>query len=148
MTVLTAKRPYLLRAYYDWLVDNELTPYLVVDAFYPDTQVPDEFVKDGQIVLNISPNACGNLLLGNQKVTFNARFKGVVREVVVPLGAALAIYARENGEGVLFESEETYETEGTASFEVSNSTAQDKKHRTLQDKQSKSNKANHLKIIK
>ncbi|TNH05263.1 ClpXP protease specificity-enhancing factor [Testudinibacter sp. TR-2022] len=107
----TAKRPYLLRAYYDWLLDNDLTPYLVVDAFYPHTVVPDDFVKDGQIVLNISPNACGNLQLGNDKIVFNARFKGIPRDIIVPMGAALAIYARENGDGVMFELEETYERE-------------------------------------
>ncbi|MGR6981328.1 ClpXP protease specificity-enhancing factor [Testudinibacter sp. P27/CKL/0425] len=106
-----AKRPYLLRAYYDWFLDNDLTPYLVVDAFYPNTVVPDDFVKEGQIVLNISPNACGNLQLGNDKILFNARFKGLPREISVPLGAVVAIYARENGDGVMFEPEWVYEQE-------------------------------------
>lgn len=107
--VPTPKRPYLLRAYFDWLVDNELTPYLVVNANYPKVEVPTEYVRDGQIVLNLSPNAVGNLALGNQEICFSARFNGVIRHIVIPLGAAIAIYARENGDGVMFEPEEAYE---------------------------------------
>lgn len=71
------KRPYLLRAYYDWLVDNSFTPYLVVDATYLGVNVPVEYVKDGQIVLNLSASATGNLQLTNDFIQFNARFKGV-----------------------------------------------------------------------
>ena len=92
------KRPYLLRAYYDWLVDNDFTPYLVVDANYYGTNVPVEYVKDGQIVLNLSAGATGNLQLTNDFIQFNARFQGVARELYIPMGAALAIYARENGD--------------------------------------------------
>lgn len=103
------KRPYLLRAYYDWLVDNNFTPYLVVDATYLGVNVPVEYVKDGQIVLNLSANATGNLQLTNDFIQFNARFKGVSRELYIPMGAALAIYARENGDGVMFEPEEVYD---------------------------------------
>ncbi|EHO47611.1 ClpXP protease specificity-enhancing factor [Haemophilus sp. oral taxon 851] len=103
------KRPYLLRAYYDWLVDNSFTPYLVVDATYLGVNVPVEYVKDGQIVLNLSANATGNLQLTNDFIQFNARFKGVSRELYIPMGAALAIYARENGDGVMFEPEEIYD---------------------------------------
>ncbi|AWP54925.1 ClpXP protease specificity-enhancing factor [Haemophilus influenzae] len=103
------KRPYLLRAYYDWLVDNSFTPYLVVDATYLGVNVPVEYVKDRQIVLNLSANATGNLQLTNDFIQFNARFKGVSRELYIPMGAALAIYARENGDGVMFEPEEIYD---------------------------------------
>ena len=103
------KRPYLLRAYYDWLVDNSFTPYLVVVATYLGVNVPVEYVKDGQIVLNLSANATGNLQLTNDFIQFNARFKGVSRELYIPMGAALAIYARENGDGVMFEPEEVYD---------------------------------------
>ena len=87
------KRPYLLRAYYDWLVDNSFTPYLVVDATY----------------LGVNAGATGNLQLTNDFIQFNARFKGVSRELYIPMGAALAIYARENGDGVMFEPEEVYD---------------------------------------
>lgn len=103
------KRPYLLRAYYDWLVDNDFTPYLVVDANYYGTNVPVEYVKDGQIVLNLSAGATGSLQLTNDFIQFNARFKGISRELYIPMGAALAIYARENGDGVMFEAEEIYD---------------------------------------
>ena len=103
------KRPYLLRAYYDWLIDNDFTPYLVVDATYWGVKVPVEYVKDGQIVLNLSANATGNLQLTNDFIQFNARFRGVPQDIYIPMGAALAIYARENGDGVMFELEEAYD---------------------------------------
>ncbi|WP_040976408.1 ClpXP protease specificity-enhancing factor [Necropsobacter massiliensis] len=103
------KRPYLLRAYYDWLVDNDFTPYLVVDATYFGVKVPVEYVKDGQIVLNLSANATGNLQLTNDFIQFNARFRGIPQDIYIPMGAALAIYARENGDGVMFEPEAAYD---------------------------------------
>lgn len=103
------KRPYLLRAYYNWLIDNDFTPYLVVDADYFGVQVPVEYVKDGQIVLNLSASATGNLQLTNDFIQFNARFRGVPRDIYIPMGAAIAIYARENGDGVMFEPEEAYD---------------------------------------
>jgi len=106
---MTPRRPYLLRAFYDWLLDNQLTPHLVVDVMRPDVQVPMEFARDGQIVLNIAPRAVGNLQLGDKDVSFNARFGGVPRQVLVPMAAVLAIYARENGAGTMFEPEAAYE---------------------------------------
>ncbi|MBN6030949.1 ClpXP protease specificity-enhancing factor [Pantoea ananatis] len=109
MSQLTARRPYLLRAFYDWLLDNQLTPHLVVDINMPGVQVPLEYARDGQIVLNIAPRAVGNLELGNDEVSFNARFGGVPRQVNVPMAAVLAIYARENGAGTMFEPEPAYE---------------------------------------
>jgi stringent starvation protein B len=106
---LSARRPYLLRAFYEWLLDNDLTPHLVADVNAPGIQVPMEFARDGQIVLNIAPAAVGNLLMENEAVRFNARFGGVPRQVVVPLAAVMAIYARENGAGTMFEPEAAYE---------------------------------------
>ncbi|MCA1176897.1 ClpXP protease specificity-enhancing factor [Pantoea rodasii] len=111
MSQLTARRPYLLRAFYDWLLDNQLTPHLVVDINLPGVQVPLEYARDGQIVLNIAPRAVGNLDLANDEVSFNARFGGVPRQVSVPMAAVLAIYARENGAGTMFEPEPAYELE-------------------------------------
>ncbi|CAH0541318.1 hypothetical protein VMF7928_03502 [Vibrio marisflavi CECT 7928] len=105
---MTPRRPYMLRAFYDWLVDNDLTPHLVVDATLPGVRVPDEFVQDGQIILNIVPRAVGNLELGNEAITFNARFGGRPHSVIVPLYAIQAIYARENGAGTMFEPEDAY----------------------------------------
>ena len=105
---MTPRRPYMLRAFYDWLVDNELTPHLVVEATLPGVRVPEEFIQDGQIILNIAPRAVGNLELGNEAVTFSARFSGHPHSVIVPLYAVQAIYARENGAGTMFEPEEAY----------------------------------------
>ncbi|KGT34411.1 peptidase, partial [Vibrio parahaemolyticus] len=105
---MTARRPYMLRAFYDWLVDNDLTPHLVVDATMPGVRVPVEFVQDGQIILNIAPRAVGNLELGNDAITFHARFSGRPHSVIVPVYAVQAIYARENGAGTMFEPEEAY----------------------------------------
>ena len=102
---MTPNRPYLLRAFYDWIVDNECTPHLVVNAEYPAVQVPTQFVQDGQIVLNISPSAVTHFDMDNQQLSFNARFSGQPMQVYVPMGAVLAIYARENGEGTVFTQE-------------------------------------------
>ncbi|TMP21110.1 ClpXP protease specificity-enhancing factor, partial [Pseudoalteromonas rubra] len=102
-------RPYLLRAFYDWIVDNQCTPHLVVNADFPNVQVPTQFVQDGQIVLNISPSAVTQFSMDNALLTFNARFGGQPMQVYVPMGAVLAIYARENGEGTVFTQDETYE---------------------------------------
>ncbi len=106
---MTPNRPYLLRAFYEWIVDNNCTPYLVVDATLPGVKVPLQHVKDGQIVLNISPGAVGNLLLGNDAVTFNARFSGNPFALYIPQRAVLAIYARENGAGTMFTPEEEWQ---------------------------------------
>lgn len=105
---MTPRRPYMLRAFYEWLVDNELTPHLVVDATLPGVRVPEEFIEDGQIILNVAPRAVGQLELGNEAVTFSARFGGRPHSVIVPLYAVQAIYARENGAGTMFEPEEAY----------------------------------------
>ncbi|ENG5952688.1 ClpXP protease specificity-enhancing factor [Escherichia coli] len=109
LSQLTPRRPYLLRAFYEWLLDNQLTPHLVVDVTLPGVQVPMEYARDGQIVLNIAPRAVGNLELANDEVRFNARFGGIPRQVSVPLAAVLAIYARENGAGTMFEPEDAYD---------------------------------------
>lgn len=115
---MTSNQPYLLRAFYEWLVDNNLTPYIVVDATFDGVMVPQEHIKDGQIVLNISPTACGKLQMGNVDVTFEARFGGVARSLAVPCKAVLAIYARENGAGTVFTPEEQGdEHDGSQSLE-------------------------------
>jgi stringent starvation protein B len=109
MQNMTPRRPYLLRAFYEWLVDNELTPHLVVAADLPGVRVPLEFVQDGQIVLNVAPRAVGNLEMGNEALSFHARFGGRPHSVIVPIYAVQAIYARENGAGTMFDPEEAYE---------------------------------------
>ncbi len=102
---MTSSRPYLLRAIYDWLVDNGLTPHLLVDAGVPGVAVPAAYVKDGQIVLNVSPTAVRGLELGNDLVRFEARFGGQPVTIWVPPNAVRGIYARENGQGMVFPDE-------------------------------------------
>ena len=104
---MTSNRPYLIRALYAWLVDNDLTPYLLVDATHKRVVVPTEYVDGGRIVLNINPRAVSNLDIGNDWISFNARFSGASQEVMLPPTAVLGIYAKENGQGMLFPAEET-----------------------------------------
>ena len=98
----TSTKPYLLRALYEWCTDNGYTPYIVV-VVDDSTRVPAEFVKNGEIVLNISFEATGNLKIDNDFIHFKARFGGVAREIEVPVSTVSAIYARENGQGMAFE---------------------------------------------
>jgi len=102
---MTSTRPYLLRALNEWMLDNGLTPQIVVDASADDVQVPRQFVKDGRIVLNVSPNAVRDLSLGNERVEFMARFAGQPFAVRVSIRRVLAIVARENGAGMTFQPE-------------------------------------------
>ena len=97
----TSTRPYLIRALYDWCTDNGLTPYVAV-LVDDSVQVPREYVKNGEIVLNISFDATSSLKLGNDFIEFKARFAGSAREIVVPVSRVIAIYARENGQGMAF----------------------------------------------
>ncbi len=106
---MTSSRPYIMRALYEWIVDNDCTPYVLVDASGEDVMVPQQFVKDDQIVLNISPGAVMDLNISNEAVVFNGRFGGVATDVFVPISAVVGIYARENGQGMVFEPEEPTE---------------------------------------
>jgi len=99
---MTSSRPYLIRALYEWIVDNGQTPYMLVDTSLDVVEVPRAFVENGRIILNISPEATHSLVLGNEAVTFNARFSGTAMDVHVPVSSVLAIYARENGQGMMF----------------------------------------------
>ncbi|SFU39935.1 ClpXP protease specificity-enhancing factor [Xenorhabdus koppenhoeferi] len=112
MTQMSPRRPYLLRAHYEWLLDNDMSPHLIVDVSFYGVNVPMEYAQNGQIILNISPRAVGNLELTNDEVRFNARFGGVARQVSVPMEAVVAVYARENGAGMMFEPEFAYEANG------------------------------------
>ncbi len=107
---MSASRPYIMRALYEWIVDNDCTPYLLVDATRPGVEVPSQYVKDGQIVLNVSPSAVIDLLIGNEWVSFNGRFGGTPTDILVPVKAIIGIYARENGQGMVFEPEEPPES--------------------------------------
>lgn len=103
---MTSSQPYLIRAIYDWIIDNDFTPYLLVNAENEYAMVPQEYIEDGKIVLNINPSAVNDLQLGNDYVMFNARFNGKAMEVSVPVVAILAIYARENGQGMMFDEKD------------------------------------------
>jgi stringent starvation protein B len=98
---MSSNRPYLLRALYQWIGDNSMTPYLLVDATREGVQVPASTIKDGRVVLNIAARAVAQLDLGNREVRFKARFGGVSQSVIVPLPAILAIYAQETGQGMM-----------------------------------------------
>ncbi len=102
---MTPSRPYLVRALNEWIVDNDMTPYLVVDAGIQGVSVPDDYVTNGQIILNVSPGAVNDLLIEDEAVEFKARFGGVPMEVYIPVVAIMAIYAKENGQGMVFGAE-------------------------------------------
>ncbi len=102
---MSSSRPYLVRALNEWIVDNGLTPYIVCNAGYPGVEVPQHYVENGKIVLNISPQAVQGLSMNNDETTFSARFGGVETFVRVPMLAIMAIYARENGQGMVFVDE-------------------------------------------
>lgn len=103
---MTSSRPYLLRAIYQWIVDNDCTPHLLVNAWAPGVEVPMDYVENDKVVLNVGPSAAYRLELGDDAVTFDARFGGRPMSVVAPIHAVLAIYARENGQGMLFTEED------------------------------------------
>ena len=102
---MTSSRPYLLRALYEWINDNHLTPYVVVSAAGESVEVPRQFVENGKIILNISPFAVKDLELGAEYVRFSARFSGQAMNIRIPMGNILAIYAKENGQGMVFADE-------------------------------------------
>jgi stringent starvation protein B len=108
---MTSSRPYLLRAIHEWIVANGCTPHLLVNALADGVQVPMDYVEDDKIVLNVGPSAAHQLELGNDAVTFHGRFGGHPTAVVAPIPAVLAIYARENGQGMLFTEDDGAEGE-------------------------------------
>lgn len=129
---MTSRRPYLLRAMNEWILDNGNTPHLLVDALAEGVEVPNQYIKEGKIVLNISPNAVRDLELGNELVLFNARFSGRVFNIRIPVRNVLAVYAKENGMGLVFPEEDT-ETEVETKTDLKNTTLE---------------KAPHLKLVK
>jgi stringent starvation protein B len=106
---MKSSRPYLLRAFYEWIVDNDFTPYIVINAELPGVDVPQKYIEDGRIVLNVSPAAVRSLLLANDHIEFNARFSGVPYDLYAPMRAVTAIYAKENGRGMVFKEDDDEE---------------------------------------
>ncbi len=103
---MTSHRPYMIRALHEWILDNNFTPYILVNAFAEGVEVPQDFVKDDQIVLNISPQAIKTLNISNAAIEFEGRFGGIPTKVYAPINAIVSIYARENGQGMMFESDD------------------------------------------
>ena len=128
---MTPNRPYLMRALFDWILDNDLTPHLVVDAENKLSDVPRQFVENGRIVLNISPSAVRDLSLENDFVSFNARFSGKPTNISFPTNAVLGIYARENGQGMLFTDETDPESPDTGGADAEIKSAPKKKKPAL-----------------
>ena len=119
---VTPTRPYMVRAIYQWIEDNYLTPYLMVDTTAQNVQVPTEYIQDGRIVLNIASRATGNMTMDNDYINFSARFGGVSRDIWVPIQAVMGIYAKENSQGMFFDPNE-YDNYTPPTNEKSSSTA-------------------------
>lgn len=144
---MTSSRPYLIRGLYEWIVDNGHVPHLLVDATDPRAVVPEHAVRDGQIVLNVGPSAVQGLQLGNEDISFSARFGGQPMQVHFPVSAVKAIYDRENGKGMMFaeeeipaEEEETHTPEAAAE--------QDEQQPEEESGEGKKKGRPHLKVIK
>ncbi len=146
---MNSNKPYLLRAVYEWIVDNKVTPHIVIHADNPESNVPLQYVEDGKIILNISPTAAQNLLIDNDGVSFNARFAGKPFSIYAPLSAVLALYANENGEGMIFELEEGDDTppDDTSPDDKPGLSAVEKPTKASQKKK-KTSKRPALKIVK
>jgi len=104
---MTSQKPYLIRAIYEWLIDNQQTPYLQVDTLFDGVQVPLEHIQDNQIILNIDPGAVRNYFADNEWISFSARFSGKSMELFIPIDAVIAIYSKENNQGMSFSNTQT-----------------------------------------
>lgn len=133
MSEMSSNRPYLIRAIHEWICDNGLTTHLAVNAIYPGVEVPQDFVQDGQIVLNIAPRAVTQFVAGNEEIAFSARFGGVPMSIRVPINAVVAIFARENGQGMAFDPVEPPEPPETP---------------PEPEKKGEGSKVSHLKVVK
>lgn len=160
---MTPSRPYFFKAVLDWLIDNQCTPFLVVDATIAGVQVPQAFVEDGQITLNINPSAIANFEADDELISFNARFSGQPHLVLVPMAAVLGLFAKENGQGMAFPSEPAYEDlEATESIHpndeleliegfdniVSEDGMDNSNKSDAQSSEAKAKKRSHLSVVK
>ncbi|WP_241242149.1 ClpXP protease specificity-enhancing factor [Thalassotalea sp. G2M2-11] len=154
-TRMTSTKPYIVRAFYDWISDNQLTPYIVVDVSVYGVMVPMAFVNDGQVVLNISSSAVGAISMVGEQIEFSARFGGKLENLVVPYGAIAAIYAKENGAGTNLaiehpeESDEVSEDKAGATLSSVTSTKSDSSEKESVDTNKPKKKGKpSLKVIK
>lgn len=150
MPPMTSQRPYLLRALYEWIVDNGMTPHILVNAAVPGVRVPAHTVKDGQVVLNIADRAVGHLQMGNDAITFSARFGGVSQSVRVPLEAVIAVYARETGQGMALPMDQhpAAEEAAEAVLEDTSDNAASTKPQDGPQPPTPPKRGNHLRVIK
>ncbi len=111
---MTSSRPYLIRAIYEWIVANRLTPYILVDTTMGGAEVPEQYIEEGKIILNIAPGAINGLLISNQSVEFDASFSGRALHIYAPIKSVMAVYAKENGRGMVFNQDEEDEFEEPA----------------------------------
>ena len=102
---MTSSKPYIVRALYEWILENKCTPYVLVNAFDEGVEVPQDHVKDGQVILNITPSAVKSLSIHDSAIEFQGRFGGIPKQVFVPIQAIMGIYAKENGQGMMFDIE-------------------------------------------
>lgn len=116
---MTPSRPYLIRGLYEWIIDNNLTPYITVNSQLQNVVVPQNYVKDGKIVLNISQQAAHNLRIGNDSVEFNARFGGKNFHIFLPIPSIMAIFAKETSQGMIFTSKDIENYENKITEEIS-----------------------------
>ena len=145
----SSNRPYLFRALYEWILDNDATPYLLVDATKNDVQVPRQHVKDGQIVLNASPGAIQGWFVDNTAISFSARFSGKSQTIYIPMNSLLAIYAQENGLGMAFPEESDEEmAEQQELQEDILETVEEVTSKPEKLKSDAKKKVSHLKVIK
>ncbi len=151
----SSNKPYLFRAIYQWIVDNDATPHILVDASYPSVAVPNEYVQQGKIILNAAPEAIKDWYADNDAVSFSARFAGKAQDIYLPIGSILAIYAQENNLGMAFQEESSVtssEPEETGSVNFSSQLEEERElkstSKTTDDGKSKPKKASHLKVIK
>ena len=140
MAELTSTKPYLVRALHEWCTDNGLTPHLLV-AVNAQTRVPMAYVKDGEIVLNLNYSATKDLLMGNEAITFSARFNGAATNLCIPMSAVRGVFARENGQGMFFEIE-------TGEGQQLADDPQDQPEESAEKKQAKQQQKPSLKIVK
>jgi len=148
---MLSNRPYLLRAFYQWIIDSACTPLLVIDANHPGSKIPKDYVYDnGESVFNISPIAIRDLKMTNQTVEFRASYSGVISLISVPIKSVLAVYAEENGEGIFFDAEEEVPREEKAMIkEIKNGISSNAKVSNKSPlKSDKKRKVNHKKRVK
>lgn len=126
---MTPSKPYVIRGLYEWLLDNEVTPYILVDASNESVRIPNGIATDGKVVLNLAPGAIQQLEMTNEYLSFSARFNGVARDIYCPMPSILAIYARENGEGMMFGSDAESVSGADSSEKHEQTTANKKKGR-------------------